>query len=384
YTPAVILPDIKFPARGGFFPQNHDGQEHGPLRLRNALACSYNIPAFYLAMKLNPGRVIEKLQQAGFSYLKSDPGFYGETIALGSGEVKLLDLVTAYSAFANKGLIYSPAFIKGEPVFAKQLFNETAAFLIWDILSDPSARFPSFGYDSSMNLPFPVAVKTGTSKGFRDKWAVGVNSEYTVGVWIGNPAGEDMQDTSRVGNAPTILRDIFLAIQKDWTKGGIEVPQNVIKKRICALSGELVSENCPDTVDEYFDSRHLPIKTCSWHVRINGQTMINYPELYKKWAYRNNPRVMIGIEPAREKGISFPQPGDFFYISEAIPRAQQQITFEVMGFADGEAIDYYVDGKLYKREIFPRFPFWQLQRGDHTLTVKIREGEIGTVKFMVR
>ncbi|HLP45822.1 MAG TPA: hypothetical protein VK469_07750, partial [Candidatus Kapabacteria bacterium] len=68
----------------------------------------------------------------------------------------------------------------------------------------------------------------------------------------------------------------------------------------------------------------------------------------------------------------------------AIPRAQQQITFEVMGFANGEAIDYYVDGKLYKREIFPRFPFWQLQRGDHTLTVKIREGEIGTVKFMVR
>jgi penicillin-binding protein 1C len=384
YTPADILPDIKFPSKGGFFPQNHDGKEHGPLRLRTALACSYNIPAFYLAMKLSPGQVIEKLRQAGFSYLKGDSGFYGETIALGSGEVKLMDLVTAYSAFANKGLVYSPAFIKGEPVFAKRLFNETATFLTWDILSDPSARFPSFGYDSSMNLPFPLAVKTGTSKGFRDKWAVGVNSEYTVGVWIGNPTGEDMQDTSQVGNAPTILRDIFLAIQKEWTKGAIEVPQNVIKKRICALSGELVSGNCPDTVDEYFDTRHMPQRTCTWHVRVNGQVMINYPELYKKWAYRNNPRAMIGIEPAKEKRISFPQQGDFFYISEAIPKEQQQITFEVMGFVEGDVIEYYVDGKLYKRENFPRFPFWQLQRGDHILTVKAKNGELGAVKFIVR
>ena len=335
-------------------------------------------------MKLGPGQVIEKLHQAGFSYLKSDSGFYGETIALGSGEVKLLDLVTAYSAFANKGTVYSPAFIKGEPVSEKNLFDETTAFLIWDILADPSARFPSFGYDSSMNMPFPMAVKTGTSKGFRDKWAVGVNSEYTVGVWIGNPTGEDMQDTSRVGNVPTILRDIFLAIQKDWTKGAIDVPPTVVKKRICALSGELVSENCPDTVDEYFDTWHVPHKSCTWHVRVNGQVMINYPELYKKWAFRNNPRAIIGIEPVKEKRISFPQQGDFFYISDAISKEQQQITFEVMGFVDGQAIDYYVDGKLYKREIFPRFPFWKLQRGDHTLTVKSAEKEIGSVKFIVR
>jgi penicillin-binding protein 1C len=384
YTPADILPDIKFPSKGGFFPQNHDGKEHGPMRFRVALACSYNIPAFYLAMKLSPNQVIDKLQQAGFAYLKSDPGFYGETIALGSGEVKLLDLVTAYSAFANKGVVISPVFIKGESISETRLFDETSAFLTWDILADPAARFPSFGYESSMNLPFPVAIKTGTSKGFRDKWAVGVNSQYTVGVWIGNPAGEDMQDTSRVGNAPTILRDIFLAIQKDWTKGAIEVPAGVVKRRICALSGELVSANCPDTVDEYFDSRNLPHQTCTWHIRENGRIKINYPELYKEWAYRNSPGGIIGIAPVKEKRISFPQQGDYFYISDAVSRETQQITFEVMGFRDGETIDYYVDGKLYRREVFPRFPFWQLQRGDHTLTVKAGDREIETVKFIVR
>jgi penicillin-binding protein 1C len=384
YTPASIVPDICFPAKGGFFPKNHDGREHGPLRMRVALACSYNIPAFYLAMKLKPIRVIEKLNQAGFTYIKADSGFYGETIALGAGEVRLLDLVTAFSAFANKGIMYSPAFIKGEPVTSKRLFAETTTFLIWDILSDPSARFASFGYDSSMNLPFPVAIKTGTSKGFRDRWALGVNSEYTVGVWIGNPDGENMKDTTNVGSVSTMLRDIFLAIQTDWTIGAVEIPEGIVKKTICPLSGELASRDCPDAVEEYFDAQNLPSKTCTWHVRDKGNLKVNYPELYREWAIKNNPAEVVGIDIEPTKRISFPQQGDFFYISEAIPRQDQQITFEVMGFKPGESIDYYLDGELYKRLVFPQFPVWQLEKGDHRLVIKIREETADSISFIVR
>ena len=384
YTTASILPDIRFPTRGGFFPKNHDGKEHGPLRLRIALACSYNIPAFYLAMKLTPIEVIRKLKQAGFSYIKADSGFYGETIALGSGEVRLLDLVTAYSAFANKGMLYSPAFIQGEPVTGKRIFDEMTAFLIWDILADPSARFASFGYNSSMNLPFPVAIKTGTSKGFRDKWAVGVNSLYTIGVWIGNPNGEDMRDTTHIGNVPTILRDIFLALQSDWTVGAVEKPDGIVKETICPLSGERVSENCPDSVEEYFYESSLPQKRCSWHTRENGRLKINYPELYRLWAVKNNPEEAVGIETAQRRRISFPQQGDFFYISDAIPRQDQQITFEVMGFEPGERIDYYLDGALYERAVYPQFPIWQLKKGDHTLAVKKEVQTIDSISFIVR
>jgi penicillin-binding protein 1C len=384
YTPASIIPDLRFPSRGGFFPRNHDGREHGPLRLRIALACSYNIPAFYLAMKLKPVRVIKKLNQAGFTYLDQNPGFYGETIALGSGEVRLLDLVTAFSAFANGGMVYSPAFIKGEPVSARPLLTETAAFLIWDILADPSARFASFGYDSSMNLPFPVAIKTGTSKGFRDKWAVGVNSEYTVGIWIGNPDGENMKDTTEIGNVSTILRDVFLAIQGDWTCGAIEKPAGIVKQAICPLSGELVSADCPDMVEEYFEANHLPRRTCTWHIRENGELKVNYPELYKKWALKNNPDQTVGIKIQKQKRISFPQQGDFFYISDAIARQDQQITFEVMGFEPGERIDYYLDGVLVQRAGYPRNPVWPLERGDHTLTIKTGGEIIDSVSFIVR
>lgn len=384
YTPAAIVPDIGFPAKGGFFPKNHDGREHGPLRLRVALACSYNIPAFYMAMKLTPIRVIQKLNQAGFTYIKGDSGFYGETIALGAGEVRLLDLVTAFSAFANKGIIYSPTFIKGEPVTTKRLFTETTAFLIWDILADPSARFASFGYDSSMNLPFPVAIKTGTSKGFRDRWAVGVNSEFTTGVWIGNPDGENMKDTTNVGSVSAMLRDIFLAIQTDWTTGAVEVPEGIVKQTICPVSGELVSENCPDAVEEYFAAQNLPSTVCTWHTRENGEQKVKYPELYKEWAMKNNPEEIVGIEVAPTRRISFPQQGDFFYISDAISRQDQQITFEVMGFEPGETIDYYLDGVLYRRMVYPQFPVWQLEKGDHRLTVKINEQTIDSLSFIVR
>jgi penicillin-binding protein 1C len=384
YTTASILPDIRFPSKGGFFPKNHDGREHGPLRLRVALACSYNIPAFYLAMKLKPVQVIHKLNQAGFTYIRGDSGFYGETIALGSGEVRLLDLVTAFSAFANKGIMVSPSFIKGEPITRKRIFTERTAFLIWDILADPSARFASFGYDSSMNLPFPVAIKTGTSKGFRDRWAVGVNSEYTVGVWIGNPDGENMKDTTGIGSVATILRDIFLAIQTDWTKGAVEVPAGIEKHTICPLSGHLVSENCPDAVEEYFDTQNPPRQTCTWHTRENGQLKVNYPELYKKWAIKNNPDKTVTIEIAQQKRISFPQQGDFFYISEAVSLQDQQITFEVMGFEPGQTIDYYLDGVLYKREVYPQFPVWQLEKGDHKLTIRIGSETIDSISFIVR
>lgn len=384
YTPASILPDTRFPSKGGFFPKNHDGREHGPLRLRIALACSYNIPAFYMAMKLTPARVIEKLNDAGFSSITSGPGFYGETVALGSGEVRLLDLVTAYSAFANQGKVFPPSYIKGTLHPGKQVLDERAAFLIWDILSDASARFASFGYNSSMNLPFPAAIKTGTSKGFRDKWAVGVNALYTVGVWIGNPDGKDMKDTTGVGTVSTILRDIFLALQKDWTQGGIDIPEGIAKVTICALSGMPVSDYCPDTVEEYFDERFMPKEKCNWHVPDGQRVAVNYPELYRKWALKNNPGDMLTIETEERKRISFPQQGDFFYLSDAISEQAQQITFEVMGFKSGEVIEYYLDGESFQRMRYPDIPVWQLRRGDHFLEIKQEGRSIDKISFIVR
>lgn len=383
WTPATVLPDIRFPSKGGFFPRNHDGREHGPVRFRVALACSYNIPAFFLAMKLSPRLVIRKLHSAGFSHINGAPGFYGETIALGSGEVTLMELVTAYSSLANEGVIHEPSMMKGEPVLQHRLFSKHHAFLIWDILSDPSARFPSFGYHSSMNMPFPLAVKTGTSKGFRDKWAIGVNSQYTVGVWLGNPLGQNMKNLNSVGNATTVLRDIFLAIQKDWTKGGILLPDDIMKATICSLSGELATDACSQVVDEYFEPGSLPSTPCSYHLQTEHGIVTTYPELYKKWVSKNILSDDISFQTATRRIISFPQKGDTFYISEAISRQDQVIPIEVMGFESGAKVDIYLDGKHYREMIFPESVTWPLERGSHILEIRSGSAVCDTISFQV-
>jgi len=383
-TNSSIIPDIRFPARGGFFPSNYDGKEHGPLRLRPALANSFNIPAFYLAMKITPQVIIDRLQKAGFIYLDRNSGFYGETIALGAGEVKLFDLVKAYSLFANEGIIYEPSFIKGQRKTHKKVFSKKTAYLIWDILSDPNARTMSFGYNSSMKLPFPLAIKTGTSKGFRDKWAIGVNSEFTVGVWLGNPSGKNMRDLSGTANSTSILRDIFLLIQKDWTKGKIKKPDGLVKVRVCTLSGERATSLCKNTIDEIFDENNLPQKYCSYHRLRNGKIITVYPELYKTWATKNKLIDRAYIIKNNRKKISFPQKRDFFYISKDIPIENQKISFKAMGFNKGDIIEYILNNKSISKLPYPEFPSWQLKQGDYTLKIKFDNRIIDTTVFLVR
>lgn len=385
YTPSSILPDIQFPARGGFFPRNHDGREHGPLRLRTALACSYNIPAFYLAMKLTPNRILEKLQLAGFSYLDQPAGFYGETIALGSGEVRLLDLVTAYSCLANKGVLYQPRLLKEWPVSeTHQIFSSQCAFLLFDILSDPAARAGSFGFFSSMNMPFPLAMKTGTSKGFRDKWAVAVNSEYTVGVWLGNPSGQNIsQQVVETGNSATIVRDIFLILQKNWEQGGLPIPPGIIKREVCALSGELAGPYCQDRVEEYFEEENLPEGFCSYHIKTQAGIKTVYPELYREWWQKNQLAEQTHLEGSQEVEIVSPQQGDRYYISRALPLESQQIRFKVMGLVPGQKITYRLNNQIHCILSYPCFPQFQLKQGEYLLEIEIAGKCRDRVTFVV-
>lgn len=382
WTASSIIPDVRFPSRGGFFPSNHDGKEHGPLRLRPALANSFNIPAFYLAMKLTPKLIIDRLHKAGFSYLNKNSGFYGETIALGAGEVKLFDLVNAYTLFANKGFIKSPTLIIGNKPKSVKIFSEKIAYLIWNILSDPEARAISFGYYSSMSLPFPVAIKTGTSKGFRDKWAIGVNSEYSIGIWLGNPSGENMADLTGIASATSILRDIFLLVQKDWNKGNVTQPDGLQKTKICTLSGDIAGEFCKETKEEIYIN--IPGKECSYHQLRENKIITVFPELYKKWAIKNNLLQNIGISKNIKRQISFPQKRDFFYISDDIPIESQTIKFKVIGFDNGEIIEYLLNKKTLIKLPFPEFPSWQLKKGDYSLVIRNDSKIFDKVVFLVR
>lgn len=180
-----------------YMPQNYDGNFRGPMSLRNALAQSINIPAvklFYLAGMNDAFKISEDL---GISTL-SNASTYGLTLVIGGGEVKLLDITSAYGVFANNGIRNNYTGIlrvednKGNVLEEykpnpREVLNKNTALLISDVLSDNKARTPTFGANSVLNTPgFNSAVKTGTTNNNKDAWTVGYTPTIAVGVWAGN------------------------------------------------------------------------------------------------------------------------------------------------------------------------------------------------------
>ena len=177
---------------GQYKPKNYDHKTRGEVSLMSALAMSLNIPAVWLLNHVGVDRFLDRLRLAGLHTLTEDALHYGLGLSLGDGEVRLIDLVNAY-----RGLILGG---KSEPwrVYQRRengietlqranfgrFMSPRAAQAILQVLSNRALRAPSFGEESALALPFPTAVKTGTSQGYTNAWTVGVSSQVSVGVWV--------------------------------------------------------------------------------------------------------------------------------------------------------------------------------------------------------
>src|SRR5712691_11166218 len=181
YTPATPLLDVPstFASEDGpYAPTNFDRSFHGVVPLRVALASSLNVPAVRTLDAIGLDAMLEISHRFGLATL-GDVERYGLSLTLGSGEVRLLDLANAYAAFGARGMLAEPFAIErvrdssGRIVFARtpaasrRVLSAEHAYLVTDILSDPDARIPGFGGVTPFEVPFPAAVKTGTSTGCR-------------------------------------------------------------------------------------------------------------------------------------------------------------------------------------------------------------------------
>ena len=218
-TPASILDDSPVQldtASGLYVPQNYDRSFKGPVSVRTALAGSLNVPAVrtLLIDGVEPFR--DRLWDTGYRRLVEDGQYYGFSLALGSAEVTLLEQANAYRSLANGGR-FSPMRLRmGEAgTAARQIATAQAAWIVADILADPSARSTTFGIDSALRLPFWAAAKTGTSKAMRDNWCIGFTDRYTVAVWVGNLEGDAMKAVSGTSGAAPVWRDIMMALHRD-------------------------------------------------------------------------------------------------------------------------------------------------------------------------
>ena len=228
WSPADILWDVEaeYPQADGqtYSPVNYDGRFHGPVRLREALANSYNIPAVLLLQDIGVPRLLEFARAMGIESWQGDSSQYGLSLTLGGGEVTPLELTGAYAVFASGGYRIPPASIlrvensSGDVLYehnaaqTDRVLDERVAYLISDILDDDAARVPAMGQENPLALPFPAAAKTGTTNDFRDNWTVGYTPGLVVGVWTGNTDNSEMIDVSGLSGAAPLWSDYMRAI----------------------------------------------------------------------------------------------------------------------------------------------------------------------------
>ena len=236
---------------GPYSPRNYDRRFHGPVRAREALASSFNLPAVALTDALTPGAVLATLQRAGFVSLDRSAEHYGLGLALGNGDVTLLELAngTARSRMAAVWRPYSWRSERhGETHPGRPVMSVAAAALVLDVLSDPVARIPGFGLDTPLDFPFPVAAKTGTSRHFTDNWAVAVTGAFTVAVWVGNFSGRPMDGVSGVSGAGPLLHRAVLATAERLRARRAAAPGGRrcrARSPSAALSGLRAGPDCP-------------------------------------------------------------------------------------------------------------------------------------------
>jgi membrane peptidoglycan carboxypeptidase len=265
-----------------YAPVNYDRRYHGPVRLRDALANSYNVPAVLLLQDIGVPRMVETARRLGITTWQEDSSRYGLSLTLGGGDVTPLELTTTYAVFANGGLRIPPAAIlrvernDGEVLFEysppepEQVIDPRVAFIISDILDDDAARIPAMGRNNPLELPFPAAVKTGTSNEFRDNWTVGYTPGLAVGVWTGNADNSPMLDISGLSGAAPLWSSYMQAIYSDYRMVDVLAngeaasqtefvrPSGIERREICRL-GSITSGSVDCNLDdsEYFLAESL-------------------------------------------------------------------------------------------------------------------------------
>lgn len=242
-TPATLLDDspLEVSVENGIYrPKNYDRQFRGLVTARTALASSLNVPAVNVLRLVREDAFVRRLQLLGFTGLQQEGDFYGPSLALGSADISLWDVVNAYRTVANGGGRTPLRLMAGEAASQEpvRVFSPQAAFLIADILSDREARSTTFGWESPLASRFWSAVKTGTSKDMRDNWCVGFTDRYTVGVWVGNFSGEPMWNVSGVSGAAPVWLDVMNWLHRDVAKTARAIPQGVTRKQVSFSSGE--------------------------------------------------------------------------------------------------------------------------------------------------
>jgi penicillin-binding protein 1C len=373
--PNTILPDVPahyaIPGAKLYSPTDYNQKFLGPVRVRLALANSLNVPAVRVLEKVGVQAFLNRLHELGFEHLTNSPEYYGLGLTLGSGEVNLWELAKAYVTMARQGET-TPlvTILDNSPIQnpKSKIQNRTTWQLITDILSDRYARATAFGVDSVLSLPFPTAVKTGTSSNFRDTWTVGFSNDYTVATWVGNFNGEPMRQVSGVTGAAPLWNRIMLHLHENQEPAAFPPPEALVKLPICAISGLKPTPDCSLVVEEYFYPEDKQ--------NYERQTRFDLPREYDEWLAKQN---QFSLNSSNLKILS-PQNGDLFLLYPG-EEGQQKLEFKLTGVTK-VPVEWWLNGEKLVTQSTNSL-FWTLRPGNWTLEAK--SGEMSDrVNFQVQ
>ena len=345
-TPASILEDSPVDiavSNGIYSPGNYDNQFRGRVRARHALASSLNVPAVRTLGLVGVESFLAKLRELGITGLEESGDFYGPSLALGTADVSLLELVSAYMTLANGGVQRELRLCRVADANQRttRVFSQEAAFLVSDILSDREARSFTFGLENPLATRTWSAVKTGTSKDMRDNWCVGYSSHYTVGVWFGNFSGQPMWNVSGITGAAQVWAEMM--------------------NRLHGSEKGLIPEPPPGMVKQAIEISRNPRE--EWFIK------------------STEPPSALESGGRPYQRIQYPAPGTIVTLDPDIPEARQRVVFSAhtrekdhQWVLNGKRLGSAAGGVA-----------WKPKRGKHRLALVDREGKIlDSVSFEVR
>ncbi len=271
YSPASLLVDVttNFGNFGGkdYIPHNYNGQSHGPLSMRSALAGSLNVPAVKTLDLVGVDNATETAHNLGITSPLKDCGL---SLVLGGCEVKLIDHTAAFAAIANEGNRHDKTpILKVEDQEGKileeyedkgqQVIDPQAAYELIHVMTDNNARSFVFGSGSPLAFDRQVGCKTGTTQEWKDGWTLCFTPSIAIGVWAGNNNSVVMKaGADGVLVAAPIVNQVMKAYLKDKPKEEFHVPEGITRVTVDSLSGKLPGEGTTETKSEVFADYAVP------------------------------------------------------------------------------------------------------------------------------
>jgi len=424
-TPQMLIPDI--PTRfGGFTPLNFDQEFNGAVPAEQALARSLNIPAVKMLQNYGVPPFYSFLKKAGMNTLSRPPEHYGLSLILGGAEVTLWDLAGMYTSMVsilknyneNDGYYetepFKPLILKAEEIQTDKKSTErnqpvvqaSSVFLTLQALLQVKRPESEAGWQEFASAR-NIAWKTGTSFGFRDGWAVGMNRDFVVSVWVGNADGGGRPGLTGVTAAAPLLFDVFALLPvSNWFNRPIDEMEEI---KLCAESGYRPCANC-DSTQTVWLPLGSKVEVCPWHERIhlneNNTYRVNadcYPVLkmiHKNWfvlspamEYYYKPRnPLYALLPPMIPGCSdeiqtmefvYPREWNNLFIPTDLDGTPGQLIFDLVHRDRNATVYWHLDNKFLGNTSGIHQMAVRPETGWHVLNVTDQSGNSRIRRFFI-